>query len=496
MTSGKVIWIWTWLFLSLLGFQHYAAAAPEKALITSLPGYDGSLPSKHYGGYVSVDDANGRYLYYYFVTSQGNPAKDPVVLWLNGGPGCSSFDGFVYEHGPFNFEPAASGSRSLPKLHLNPYAWSKVSNIIYLDSPSGVGFSYSKTGSDYDTGDIRTAKDTHTFLLKWFEQYPEFQSNQFFIAGESFAGIYVPTLSYEVSKGILAGAKPVLNFKGYMVGNGVTDHVFDGNALVPFVHGMGLISDDIFQEAKELCKGNYWNYTDESCNAKLIAIDELVSKINVYDILEPCYHDTAIQEVIVRKENLPESYKQLGASGKPHPVRRRIFGRAWPLRAPVLEGNVPTWPQLSSRVPCFDDRVATLWLNAESVRTAIHAEPKSVSGDWQLCSDRINYNHDAGSMINFHENLTSQGYRALIYSGDHDMCVPYTGSEAWTRSLGYDITDSWRPWLVDNQVAGYTQGYAKNLTFATVKGSGHTVPEYKPVEGLALYTRFLAGDAL
>lgn len=46
-----------------------------------------------------MDEVNGRNLFYYFVVSEGNPAKDPVVLWLNGGPGCSSFDGFVYEHG-------------------------------------------------------------------------------------------------------------------------------------------------------------------------------------------------------------------------------------------------------------------------------------------------------------------------------------------------------------------------------------------------------------
>ncbi|KAH9312833.1 hypothetical protein KI387_027868 [Taxus chinensis] len=355
MTFGKVIW--TWYFLALVGFHWYSAAAPAKALIKSVPGYDDSFPSKHYGGYVTVDKDHGRFLYYYFVTSQGNPAKDPVVLWLNGGPGCSSFDGFIYEHGPFNFE-ARNNSETLPKLHLNPHAWSKVSSIIYLDSPSGVGFSYSRTENDYNTGDFQTAKDTHTFLLKWFEEYPEFLSNPFFIAGESFAGIYVPTLASEVSKGITAGVKPVLNFKGYMVGNGVTDPKFDGNALVPFVHGMGLISDDLFQEAKNACKDNYWNSNDVNCDTKIEEINKLVSRINIYDILEPCYHDTAIQEVIVRKENLPESFKQLGETGKPHPVRRRIFGHAWPLRAPVLDGNVPTWPQLSESVPCFVNTVS------------------------------------------------------------------------------------------------------------------------------------------
>uniref|UniRef100_A0A2P2LUU3 Carboxypeptidase n=1 Tax=Rhizophora mucronata TaxID=61149 RepID=A0A2P2LUU3_RHIMU len=231
------------LLLSLLLLAH---SAPESAVVTQIPGFSGTLPSKHYAGYVTVDESHGRRLFYYFVESEGNPSKDPVVLWLNGGPGCSSFDGFIYEHGPFNFE-AAKKQGDMPKLHLNQYSWSKVSNTIYLDSPAGVGLSYSNNETDYRTGDLNTASDSHVFLLKWFELYPEFLSNPFFISGESYAGVYVPTLAYEVVKGIDAGAKPVLNFKGYMVGNGVTDEEFDGNALVPFAHGMGLISDDLFR---------------------------------------------------------------------------------------------------------------------------------------------------------------------------------------------------------------------------------------------------------
>ncbi|KAL5703188.1 Serine carboxypeptidase-like 20 [Ranunculus cassubicifolius] len=469
-------------------------AAPENALITSLPGFNGTFPSKHYSGYVSIDESHGKNLYYYFIESERNSSKDPVVLWMNGGPGCSSFDGFVYEHGPFNFE-AAKTRGDLPKLHLNPYAWSKVSNIIYLDSPAGVGLSYSENVVDYTTGDRNTALDSHVFLLKWFEQYPEFLSNPFYISGESYAGVYVPTLASEVAKGLVAGVKPTLNFKGYIVGNGVTDGEFDGNALVPFAHGMGLISDDLYQKVSTTCQGNYYAPLNAECDNLISKVDEDIDDLNIYDILEPCYHDPEAREISNVKIKLPSSFKTIGETDRPLPVRKRMFGRAWPLRATVRDGFVPTWPQLlrSSNVPCTSDEVADAWLNNPAVRKALHAKQNLT---WELCTDNINYNHDLGSMIKYHQNLTTSGYRALIFSGDHDMCVPYTGSEAWTRSLGYKILDEWRPWKYDGQVAGFLQGYDNNLTFLTAKGAGHTVPEYKPREALYFYTRWLDGEKI
>ncbi|GKV35921.1 hypothetical protein SLEP1_g44123 [Rubroshorea leprosula] len=487
------------LFFSciLYGFLFLCQAAPESALVTQIPGFNGSFPSKHYAGYVSIDEVHRKNLYYYFVVSEGNPAKDPVVLWLNGGPGCSSFDGFVYEHGAFNFE-AAQTKGGLPKLHLNPYSWSKVSNILYLDSPVGVGFSYSKNKSDYSIGDIKTASDSHAFLLKWFQLYPEFLSNPFYIAGESYAGVYVPTLAYEVVKGIDVGDKPILNFKGYLVGNGVTDEEFDGNALVPFAHGMGLISDNLYEEVTAACKGNYYNPLSAPCERQLAKVDKDVQDLNIYDILEPCYHEKDPKKVLDINIRLPSTFRKLGETDRPLAVRKRMFGRAWPLRAPVRDGIVPTWPQLLNieSVPCTDDEVATSWLNDASVRKAIHAEEASVVGSWELCTDKIIYDHDAGSMIKYHKNLTSRGFRALIFSGDHDMCVPYTGSQAWTRSIGYKIVDEWRPWFSNEQVAGFLQGYENNLTFLTIKGAGHTVPEYKPQEALDFYSRFLAGNPI
>ncbi|KAE8691247.1 Serine carboxypeptidase 1 [Hibiscus syriacus] len=474
----------------LLGFA-LIEAAQNGSLVTHLPGFNGVFPSKHYSGYVSVGQKN---LFYYLVVSERNAGKDPVVLWLNGGPGCSSFDGFVYEHGPFNFEKG-NPKGSLPTLHLNPYSWSKVSNIIYLDSPVGVGFSYSRNTSTYTTGDIQTAADTHDFLLKWFDLYPEFVSNPFYIAGESYAGIYVPTLASQVVKGIKDGAKPKINFKGYMVGNGVTDPVFDGNSFVPFVHGMALISDDIFEAVIAACGADFSNSSTAACAEKLSYVYVALAGLNIYDILEPCYHDPTSLQGSKGNTSLPNSFRQLGVTSRPLAVRTRMFGRAWPFREPAKDGIVPLWPQLAQNiensVPCINDEVATRWLNDAAVRKAIHAETENVAGPWVLCTDRIRYYHDAGSMIPYHKNLTTEGYRALIYSGDHDMCVPYTGTQAWTKSIGYKTVSPWRSWTSNDQVSGYLQGYDHDLTFLTIKGAGHTVPEYKPLEALDFYRRWL-----
>lgn len=153
--------------------------------VEALPGWAGELPSRHYAGYHTVDKAAGRHLYYYLVTSERSPSLDPVVAWLNGGPGCSSFDGFVYEHGPFTFRKLPqSGSRHKVTLHRNPHAWSQAANILYVDSPAGVGLSYSRTPHDYHTNDTQTAADTHTFLRHFFKEFPEFRQNSFYISGK------------------------------------------------------------------------------------------------------------------------------------------------------------------------------------------------------------------------------------------------------------------------------------------------------------------------
>lgn len=148
--------------------QHYdAEGAPANAQVERFPGYNGTLPLNHYAGYITVgDEQNKRHLYYYFATSERNPATDPVVLWLNGGPGCSGLNAVLYLLGPFKFNTRDGYHASFPKLQLNPYSWTKVSSIIFVDSPAGTGFSYADTIDAYKMDDDKATLDAYTFILK------------------------------------------------------------------------------------------------------------------------------------------------------------------------------------------------------------------------------------------------------------------------------------------------------------------------------------------
>ena len=77
-------------------------------------------------------------------------------------------------------------------------------------------------------------------------------------------------------------------------------------------------------------------------------------------------------------------------------------------------------------------------------------------------------------------------YHVLVYSGGVDACVPYMDSQNAVRSLGFSVKEAWRPWTVDDHVAGYVTEYsaARRFTFLTVKKAGHMVPQYQPLSAL------------
>ncbi|URD81796.1 hypothetical protein MUK42_07732 [Musa troglodytarum] len=182
----------------------------ETDLVVGLPGQP-STNFKHYAGYVGASEH--RSLFYWFFEAMEAPATKPLVLWLNGGPGCSSVaGGAISEIGPFLVTDEGSG------LRFNPYAWNKVANLLFLDSPVGVGFSHSNSSSDAkNLNDQITAEDAHAFLLNWFLKYPDLKSQEFYIVGESYAGHYAPQLAEVIDERNKGAKDSYINLKGLMV---------------------------------------------------------------------------------------------------------------------------------------------------------------------------------------------------------------------------------------------------------------------------------------
>ncbi|KAK2393841.1 serine carboxypeptidase [Trifolium repens] len=110
------------------------------------------------------------------------------------------------------------------------------------------------------------------------------------------------------------------------------------------------------------------------------------------------------------------------------------------------------------------------WANDDNVRKALHIRKGSI-GKWRRCSFNIPHKRDIPNSYDYHVKLSRKGIRSLIYSGDHDIAMPFLGTQAWIKSLNYSIVDDWRQWHTNDQVAGYTRTYSNRMTFATVKAS-------------------------
>lgn len=164
-----------------------AFALPEEDRVQTLVNMTTFDDYGLFSGYLDI--AGGKHLHYVFLESQNDPANDPLVVWFNGGPGCSSVLAWAAEHGPYVMP---DGQDDFVE---NPYSWNNEANVIYIESPAGVGYSYTDEEKP-KYNDTTSAEDNYKAIKTWFSKFPEYKTNEFFISGESYAGIYVPYLAH------------------------------------------------------------------------------------------------------------------------------------------------------------------------------------------------------------------------------------------------------------------------------------------------------------
>lgn len=410
----------------------------EADRIKELPGQPPRARFCQYSGYVTVNEERGRELFYYFVESPADAASKPLILWLNGGPGCSSLGyGAMMELGPFRVNPDGE------TLSENKHAWNSLANVIFLESPAGVGFSFSRDAADYKTaGDRRTAEDTYIFLVNWLERFPEYKGRELYVAGESYGGHFVPqaaTVVTLMNRRLPARQTPI-NLRGIFLGNPLLDLYLYEKGKLEFMWSHGVISDEV------------WASTLHNCSF---------------------LHDLC-------SSNASEHTFEGG--------RMDCFNLYAPVCLQSPNGTYYSSSHLPGYDPCSDHYVRS-YLNSVEVQEALHARIRN----WSACMPNLVWNDSPAFMVPTIRYLVDCGLRVWIYSGDFDSICSLTATRYSVKDLNLAVTKKWGPWYTPNgEVGGFVQQYQGGFTLASVRAAGHMVPTFQPERSLVLLKAFLS----
>lgn len=399
---------------------------------------------KQYTGYLDIEEED-KHFFYWFFESRNDPKNDPVILWLNGGPGCSSLTGLFFELGP------SSIGEDLKPIR-NPYSWNNNASVIFLDQPVNVGYSYS---SESVSDTKAAAVDVLAFLELFFTKFPEYKNLDFHIAGESYGGHYIPT----ISKTILDAPDKNFELTSVLIGNGLTDPLVQYEYFEPMACG----------------EGGFDSVLDpEECEAMSSSLGRCLNLINA------CYQTGSAWSCV------PATIYCNNAQLGPY---QRTGRNVYDVRG-QCEGQL-----CYSQMQYIDD-----YLNQPEVKAAVGAEVDN----YESCNFDINRNFlFTGDWMkpDFRDaiiEVLDSGLPVLIYAGDKDFICNWLGNQGWTNRLEWKGSAGFsaapvQKWHNGKTHAGDVKNYDK-FTFLRIFDGGHMVPFDQPENSLDMVNRWISGD--
>lgn len=396
-----------------------------------------------YAGYFDTDD--DKHFFYWFFESRNDPSTDPVLLWLNGGPGCASDAGLFFELGPSSIGPDL-------KPVYNPYSWNSNASVIFLDQPIGVGYSYGEDEEDIDTTP-KAAKDVYVFLDLFFKRFSQFLPNPFHVSGESYAGHYIPRIAAE----ILRHPERTFRLDSMIVGNGAVDRTYQHTYDQKMVCGEGGITV----------------LSPENCTQMQQYLDRCI----LFQSL--C---TLTKSVIAC---VPQSYYCELAYGPLHSLNLNPYD----LRRPCENEGL-----------CYNEMSYLVdYMNLDHVKEVLGV-PSSKS--FQDCSGDVGKRFDEAfdrlkPFQKYIAEVLESGVPVLHYAGDKDFQCHWLGYNAVSNTIDYSEKENFRasefgPWISSGEELGQIRGYG-NFTFVKVYDAGHMVPHDQPKAALELLNTWLNG---
>ena len=368
-------------------------------------------------------------------------------------------DGALMEIGPFR-----TSNQKL--LVPNSGAWNKDANLLFVDQPIGVGLSTSD--KDSYIGELpEVANDMITFLKTYLELFPDHAQHEWYIAGESFAGQYIPY----IAQAILQYPSKIVDLKGILIGNGWIDPVSQYLSYVPFAYNTGLVKPGsrvatLIENKQKEC------FTD---------LQDLGQNVTVH---------TAVCETILRLI-LRELYKETGLQA----TDPSACVNAYDIRLQDTYGSCGlNWPP--------DLTTITPYLRRADVLSALNIDISN-RNVWRECDRGVASAFDfmsSAPSVTLIPGLIEEGVEILLFNGDKDLICNWEGSQELIKKLtwggeqapssGFLDDEKQEEWYVDGIARG-TYQTGRNLTFVKVFNASHMVPFDVPDESLKLVNRFM-----
>ncbi|KAI9697004.1 MAG: Cell death protease [Candelina mexicana] len=444
--------------------KHLGASAEKTAadyFVRSLPGApDGPLLRMH-AGHIEVDPEHHGNLFFWHYQNRHIANRQRTVIWLNGGPGCSSMDGALMEIGPYRVKDGGN-------LEYNEGSWDEFANVLFVDQPVGTGFSYVDTNSYLHELNEMAAQFV-IFLEKFFLLFPEYEQDDLYFAGESYAGQHIPYISQAILDRNKDMNKRSWDVKGLLIGNGWIAPTEQYLSYLPFAYENGVVQggSDIAKQlesqqsicVKALDEAGGADRVDlAQCEAILQDMLRLAQKDPGAD--KPCFNMYDIR--------LKDEYPSCGMS--------------WP-------------PDLKNVTP---------YLRRQEVIKALHVDPDKRSG-WSECSGSVSSAFSTKNSKPSVEILPSllEHIPIILFSGDQDLICNHKGTEdlihnmEWNGGKGFEVSPgTWAPrreWTFEDEPAGIYQE-ARNLTYILFYNSSHMVPFDYPRRTRDMLDRFIGVD--
>lgn len=407
--------------------------------------------ANHETGYIKLPNKNDDHYFYWFVESRSKPSKDPLVLWLTGGPGCSSMMALLSENGPCHVQPDLS-------TKINPYSWNREANVIWLDQPTGVGYSYGAE-ADYDSGELNVGENIYWFLQEFLKKHPDLADRDFFVTGESYGGHYVPAAaSYIIKQNVNRRLNPDaihINLAGIAIGNGITD------PIVQYQYSVDMAFNAYNVTLLDGAQIEAMRAAQPICHELTVACQ--TNSTACLDALDFC------------SDHLESPY--FLAKRNPYDIRQACD-----------EEDV---------MKCFHFEHIDEYLNSEKVMVQLGVDTTH-SKAWRECDGHVGSGFVLDQMRSFADDVKlalHAGVRVLIYAGDADLMCNWVGNQAWTLALDWSGKQQFneadnRPFVTSEVAdAGRVRSF-DNLAFIRVFNSGHMVPMDQPAVSFEMINKF------